>query len=72
MLCAAEYERVQDLMDDLYEKLCEMVLWILHRRVTERPVWLAALNCILMMICHNAHVDKEKCVILLCVRLWPN
>lgn len=54
------FKVVREIEDDLFDKLCEMLLWILHRRVTDRAVWLAAFNCTLTFICNHGEIDKDR------------
>ena len=51
---------LQVVADDLYSKLCEMLLWMVHRRVSDASVWQAAFNCFTTFVTSFGHIDKTR------------
>jgi len=46
--------------DDLYTKLCEMLLWMVHRRVHDQAAWQTAFQCFVTFVASVGYVDKAR------------
>jgi hypothetical protein len=54
-------KQLQAASDDLYAKLCEMLLWIVHRRVSDAAAWQAAFQCFLTFVTQFGLIDRTRC-----------
>lgn len=52
--------RVGVIQDDLFRKLKELILWIVHKKNTSSLVWESALNCFLYFSVADGLVDKSR------------
>ena len=59
---ATDIKQLQAVSDDLYYKLCEMLLWMVHRRVTDSAAWQAAFQCFVAFVTYFGYIDKARCV----------
>lgn len=43
-----------------YRLLCEMLLVLVHRQVTDRLVWFSSMNALLFFVTHNGAIALHK------------
>ena len=53
-------KHLQMVSDDLYTKLCEMLLWMVHRRVHDQAAWQTAFQSFVTFVASVGHVDKAR------------
>jgi len=51
---------IENILSDLFDKLCEMLLYMVHTLVIEPAVWQTAFNCFLFFVANHGAVDLEK------------